>query len=116
MDPREIPDDEDVQAALNAARQVAAPQATADQRSVGLLGQALPGEPYRVAVWGDSHLAAGFFTFSRIPATILAFTQLLKKPSTTWWQSGRAGLPFMEHSLPELSEPGSVQESQRCVL
>jgi len=62
MDPREIPDDEDVQAALKAARQVAAVQATADQRSVGLLGQALPGEPYRVAVWGDSHLAAGFFT------------------------------------------------------
>ena len=62
MDPREIPDDKDVQAALNAARQVAAPQATADQPSAGLLGQALPGEPYRVAVWGDSHLAAGFFT------------------------------------------------------
>jgi hypothetical protein len=62
MDPREIPDDEDVQAALNAARHVAAPQASADQRGVGLLGQALPGEPYRVAVWGDSHLAAGFFT------------------------------------------------------
>jgi hypothetical protein len=62
MDPREIPDDDDVQAALNAARQVAAAQATADQRSVGLLGQALPGEPYRVAIWGDSHLAAGFFT------------------------------------------------------
>jgi len=61
-DPRDIPDDEDVQAALNAARQVATPQATADQRSRGVLGQALPGEPYRVAVWGDSHLAAGFFT------------------------------------------------------
>jgi hypothetical protein len=61
MDPREIPDDEDVQAALKAARAEPAP-ATADQRSVGLLGQALPGEPYRVAVWGDSHLAAGFFT------------------------------------------------------
>ena len=62
MDPREIPDDEDVQAALNAARHVVAAQSIPDQRSVGLLGQALPGEPYRVAVWGDSHLAAGFFT------------------------------------------------------
>jgi len=61
MDPREIPDDEDVQAALKAARAEPAP-ASADQRSVGLLGQALSGEPYRLAVWGDSHLAAGFFT------------------------------------------------------
>jgi len=61
MDPREIPDEEDVQAALKAARAEPAP-INADQRSVGLLGQALPGEPYRVAVWGDSHLAAGFFT------------------------------------------------------
>jgi hypothetical protein len=61
MDPREIPDDEDVQAALKAARAEPAPT-NADQPSVGLWGQALPGEPYRVAVWGDSHLAAGLFT------------------------------------------------------
>lgn len=61
-DPREVPDDADVQAALSALGAAASPEAQQIQKNQGVLGQALLGEPYRVAIWGDSHLAAGFFT------------------------------------------------------
>lgn len=57
MDQREVPDEEDVQAALS---QVRTGQANEVLRNG--LGQAAAGETYRVAIWGDSHLAAGFFT------------------------------------------------------
>ena len=57
LDPRVVPDDEDVQAVLSQAR-------TGQTNEVlrNGLGQAAAGETYRVAIWGDSHLAAGFFT------------------------------------------------------
>ena len=61
QDPREIPDEEEVQGALQAAGAASLPSAAAPLRTGGL-GRARPGEPYRVAIWGDSHLAAGFFT------------------------------------------------------
>ena len=57
LDPRVVPDDEDVQAVLSPSR-------TGQTNEVlrNGLGQAAAGETYRVAIWGDSHLAAGFFT------------------------------------------------------
>ncbi len=61
QDPREIPDDDEVQAALQQAGEARMP-AAAGRQTAGSLGRARPGEPYRVAIWGDSHLAAGFFT------------------------------------------------------
>ena len=66
QDPREIPQDDEVQAALqeaaNKAPPVNAAAPTGSNFNPGVLGRARPGEPYRVAIWGDSHLAAGFFT------------------------------------------------------
>jgi len=66
QDPREIPQDDEVQAALKEAG-AQAPTGNAAARlnsnfNPGVLGRAQAGEPYRVAIWGDSHLAAGFFT------------------------------------------------------
>jgi len=62
LDPREMPDDDEVQAVLKAAGAAALLTPPALPVGAGLLGRARPGEPYRVAIWGDSHLAAGFFT------------------------------------------------------
>ena len=62
QDPREIPDDDEVQAALQAAGVSPMPSKTGVPALAAGLGRARPGEPYRVAIWGDSHLAAGFFT------------------------------------------------------
>lgn len=59
-DPQEPPDAQEVEAQLSvlpAERE--APPAGAAQ---GAWPQARPGQPLRVAIWGDSHLAAGFFT------------------------------------------------------
>ena len=62
LDPREMPDDDEVQAALKeAGASMPLPPARLPA-GAGLLSRARPGEPYRVAIWGDSHLAAGFFT------------------------------------------------------
>lgn len=52
------PADEDVTAALNQAHQ--APEADGLPRPRAALTPARPG--WRIAVWGDSHMAAGFFT------------------------------------------------------
>jgi len=62
QDPREIPDDEEVQAALKEATAHPSTPFSGVPPLAGALGRARPGEPYRVAMWGDSHLAAGFFT------------------------------------------------------
>ncbi len=62
QDPREIPDDEEVQAALKEATANPSAPFSGAPPLAGALGRARPGEPYRVAIWGDSHLAAGFFT------------------------------------------------------
>jgi len=57
-----MPDDEEVQAALKAAGATMRLPTAELPAGAGLLSRARPGEPYRVAIWGDSHLAAGFFT------------------------------------------------------
>lgn len=57
LDPRVVPDEEDVQAVLSQAHTVQTNEVLRNG-----LGQAGAGETYRVAVWGDSHVAAGFFT------------------------------------------------------
>ena len=75
QDPREIPDDDEVQAALKEAASPAAPQRNAGINT-GMLGRARPGEPYRVAIWGDSHLAAGFFTQELVKVLKLAPAQV----------------------------------------
>ena len=75
QDPRHIPDDDEVQAALKEAASPAAPQRNAGINS-GVLGRARPGEPYRVAIWGDSHLAAGFFTQELVKVLKLAPAQV----------------------------------------
>ena len=62
LDPREMPDDDEVQAALKEAGATTLLTPPGLPAGAGLLGRARPGEPYRVAIWGDSHLAAGFFT------------------------------------------------------
>lgn len=62
QDPREIPQDDEVQAALKEAPSANAAVPLNSNLNPGVLGRARAGEPYRVAIWGDSHLAAGFFT------------------------------------------------------
>jgi len=59
-DPQEPPDAQEVEAQLGAlpAEREALPAGGAR----GAWPQLRPGQPLRVAIWGDSHLAAGFFT------------------------------------------------------
>jgi hypothetical protein len=76
MDPREMPDDDEVQAALKEASESGAASPAVAQRNAGILGHARPGEPYRVAIWGDSHLAAGFFTQELVKLLKLAPEQV----------------------------------------
>ena len=80
QDPREIPQDDEVQAALKeAAAQVPSATAAAPLNSnvnPGVLGRAQAGEPYRVAIWGDSHLAAGFYTQELVKVLQLAPAQV----------------------------------------
>lgn len=71
-DPPEVPDEEEVQRQLAAWQHPLVAQRAADE--VG--AQWWPvraGEPLRIGIWGDSHLAAGFFTgewarLSQLPA------------------------------------------------
>lgn len=59
-DPQEPPDAQEVEAQLS----VLQPEREAEPAGAarGAWPQARPGQPLRVAIWGDSHLAAGFFT------------------------------------------------------
>ena len=75
-DPREVPDDEDIQAALKATTGTSARPVPVAPWGAGLLGHARPGEPYRVGIWGDSHLAAGFFTQALVKRLQLAPEQV----------------------------------------
>lgn len=59
-DPQEPPDAQDVESQLGAW--MAEPEALSAGPVRGAWPQARAGQPLRVAVWGDSHLAAGFFT------------------------------------------------------
>ncbi len=60
----EIPDLEEVESALGAANPTAEPSATMPAAGPPTPRLPLPvnGESYRIAVWGDSHMAAAFFT------------------------------------------------------
>jgi hypothetical protein len=58
----EIPDEEEVRDEIGKFAEEASLSRLPSQAESGILGHARPGEPYRVAVWGDSHLAAAFFT------------------------------------------------------
>jgi lysophospholipase L1-like esterase len=59
-DPQEPPDAQDVESLLGTLLpERETPPAGAVR---GAWPQARPGQPLRVAIWGDSHLAAGFFT------------------------------------------------------
>ncbi len=75
QDPREMPDDDEVQAALKEASEKAVTIPTAPHPQ-GVLGRAQAGEPYRVAIWGDSHLAAAFFTQELVKLLKLAPEQV----------------------------------------
>jgi len=57
-EPTQIPDAAEVEAAL-AARPSPGARSGGDRSA---LARARPGQPYRVALWGDSHLAAGYFS------------------------------------------------------
>lgn len=64
-EPLGLPDAQEVQAALNETTDAepAGPEVSTSQTRVRPAWRAVPpGEPFRVAFWGDSHLAAGFFT------------------------------------------------------
>lgn len=65
-DPQEVPDEDEVQSQLSQFQETASASAgVADARpSPGLrrLWLPLPGQALRVGVWGDSHLAAGFWS------------------------------------------------------
>ncbi len=65
-DPQEVPDEEEVQSQLGQFQQMAPALAgmTDARPSVALrrLWSPLPGQALRVGVWGDSHLAAGFWS------------------------------------------------------
>lgn len=76
LDPREMPDDDEVQAALKEAGATTLLPPPGLPAGAGLLGRARPGEPYRVAIWGDSHLAAGFFTQELVKILKLAPDQV----------------------------------------
>lgn len=76
QDPREIPDEEEIQAALKEAMAHPSPPFSGVPPLAGALGRARPGEPYRVAIWGDSHLAAGFFTQELVKLLKLAPEQV----------------------------------------
>jgi hypothetical protein len=59
-DPQEPPDAQDVESQLVALPPERETPTAGPVR--GAWPQARPGQPLRVAIWGDSHLAAGFFT------------------------------------------------------
>jgi GDSL-like Lipase/Acylhydrolase family len=59
-DPPELPDELEVQRQLNAWQHP--PALTGSNPEPGKWWPVRPGEPLRVGFWGDSHLAAGFFT------------------------------------------------------
>lgn len=61
-DPHEPPDVQDVDAQLGGGGMPEREAASAAQLTQAAWPQARPGQPLRVAIWGDSHLAAGFFT------------------------------------------------------
>lgn len=65
-DPHEVPDEDEVQSQLSQFQETGPASAgMPDTRpSVALrrLWSPLPGQPLRVGVWGDSHLAAGFWS------------------------------------------------------
>jgi hypothetical protein len=72
-DPPELPEEEEIQRQLAAWRHpLAMPQATSAESSAQWWPVRV-GEPLRIGFWGDSHLAAGFFTsewarLSQLPA------------------------------------------------
>lgn len=59
-DPPEVPDDSEVQRQLAAWQHP--PAVTGNTAETGQWWPVRPGEPLRIGIWGDSHLAAGFFT------------------------------------------------------
>jgi len=73
-EPQEIPDSSDVDSALGEMGPGSLAPSPARSGAPVRLGQAKPGQPFRVAIWGDSHFAAAFFTdelarLLRVPAS-----------------------------------------------
>lgn len=89
-DPLEPPGDDDVAALLQ-------PQASAGQIAPGLSLLPPVGERLRVAVWGDSHMAAAFFTDELV--RLAGLDPALARPSLLPATFGRAGvrLPLRRH-------------------
>lgn len=89
-DPLEMPSEEDVQELLQSTASTRAPVAR-------LPVLRAPGERLRVAVWGDSHMAAAFFTDELV--RIAGVDGALARPSVLPANFGRAGvrLPLRAH-------------------
>ncbi len=71
--PKYIPDDNEIEDELSSYLEERPLNLTQSQKKQGTLGHPQAGSPYRVAIWGDSHLAAAYFTNELI--------KLLKLPS-----------------------------------
>jgi len=89
-DPLEPPGDDDVAALLQA-------QAPGGQVTAGVSLLPPVGERLRVAVWGDSHMGAAFFTEELV--RVAGLDQALARPSLLPATFGRAGvrLPLRRH-------------------
>ena len=85
-DPVEMPSEEDIDSALQA---VPAAPTGADGSPRGI-GAARDNAPFRVAIWGDSHLAAGFFNEELVRQ--LGLDPSRARPSLLPATFGRAGV------------------------
>lgn len=87
-DPPEVPEDSEVQRQLEAWQHP--PALTGSKVEPGKWWPMRAGEPLRIGIWGDSHLAAGFFTAEWARLSALPADQIKSRfiPATM----GRAGV------------------------